>query len=80
MTINTGISPSIMRNQNPEALRAYAETIADFAQKLESAGLTKKILSTGISGGPENTVELYFRRYQPFQISDNAALKPQGAN
>ncbi len=79
LTINTGGNPALMQNENPETLKAYAETATYFGQNLESAGLSRKFLSVGLGGGAENTVELLFRRYQPFRVVDQAGAPVGGA-
>jgi len=64
--LNVAENPAGMQNRQPHKLGEAMERMAAIAIKIESAGLPVKQMSVGLQKGREGTVELLFRRYEPF--------------
>lgn len=59
-----------------------ADKIGRVSVKIEEAGLPRKLLSAGISEASQaqknDMIDLYFRRYQPFDLLDESKSKGDG--
>lgn len=66
MLINLKDNPAVLQNETPQDVGKSVEKVARYALQIESAGLPKKYLSAGVNQGPQDTIDLYFKRYQPF--------------
>lgn len=71
MLVNVPASPSRMQNEQPSSLKNPITKAGMLAQILETAGLPKKLYSTGLAQGKEGYVDIYFRRYEPFDPLGN---------
>ena len=66
MILNVPASPAKLLNENPEEINARVKKVTAFAKRLEDSGLPKKLVSAGVGEGEEGTIDLFFRRYMPF--------------
>ncbi len=66
--LNTQEDPAIYQKNSPELFSRDLKRVSGFAQKLEESGLDKKMVSAGMGVGKVGFVDLYFYRYQPFDI------------
>lgn len=66
MLINLNGNPAVVQNEAPQSISKNVTKVARYAMLIENAGLPKKYLSAGLGQGPEGTIDLYFKRYQPF--------------
>lgn len=66
MLINLPDNPASSQNEAPDIVQDNVLRVAEYAMKIEEAGLPKKYLSAGLGKGPAGTIDLYFKRYQPF--------------
>lgn len=72
MLINLADNPATLQNDAPETVQQNIRRVSGYAQMIEQAGLPKKYLSAGLGEGPAGTIDLYFKRYQPFNpLGDN---------
>lgn len=53
-------------SNDTQALKANMQKMAQFSMKLERSGIQKKLMSIGIARGKPGTIDIYFRRYEPF--------------
>ncbi len=66
MVVNLPISPAqALSEQNPEVFKT-TKSLAAIALRLEKAGLPKKLITTGLKQGDEGMIDIFFRRYEPF--------------
>ncbi len=66
MNLNVKGNPGKMQNDKPQELSAHIKKMSNIADRLEYAGLEKKLMSAGVQEGPENTVDLMFLRHAPY--------------
>ena len=66
MLINLADNPAAIQNDDPEEVTKNIRRVSGYAQAIEEIGLPKKYLSAGLGSGPAGTIDLFFRRYQPF--------------
>lgn len=66
MVMNIGANPASELNERPQEAIAAVTKAAGYAQKLETTGLPRRLVTTGLGAGEGGTVDLYFRRYAPF--------------
>ena len=66
MILNIEENPARFQNDSPQKMEAAIKKVSSFAEKLEAAGLPKKLVTSGVGQGEKETVDLYFRRYEPF--------------
>lgn len=64
--LNLPQNPSKLQKDQPQYMSGEIERVARYAKVLEDAGLPKTYVTPGVEEGPEGTVTLFFRRYQPF--------------
>ena len=60
--------PSIAQKQAPEQTRLAVKKSASYAALLEKEGLDPKLITSGLSKGPAQTITLVFKRYQPIKL------------
>lgn len=80
MVLNISESPSKVQSENPSVMHESLAEIAAIAQQLEESGLPKKLVTAGLGAGKEKNIDLYFRRYEPFNPMGDAppGQEPQG--
>ncbi|MCB1531622.1 MAG: hypothetical protein KDJ35_02020 [Alphaproteobacteria bacterium] len=66
MLINLDKNPATLQNETPQNVVQNVTRVAGYARLMEDAGLPKKYLSAGLSEGEPGTIDLYFKRYEPF--------------
>ncbi len=66
MILNMEQNPAKFQNERPQDMNAKIRKVAAFAEKLEEAGLPKKLVTSGVGQGKEGTIDLFFRRYEQF--------------
>ena len=66
MLINFEENPAVVQNEAPQSVSQNVAKVSRYALLIEGAGLPKKYMSAGLGQGPEGTIDLYFKRYQPF--------------
>lgn len=66
IVVNMKTNPAQVQNENPEAIKDKIKSTSRYAELIEAAGLSAKYLSVGLGQGDQDTVDLYFKRYQPF--------------
>ncbi len=66
MVLNVPKNPMKLQNDKPKAALDMVKTASSFSRGLERAGLPKKLMSSGIAVGKKGYIDLYFRRYEPF--------------
>lgn len=71
MLVNVPDAPSRMQNEQPSSLKTPLEQAGMLAQILERAGLPKKLYSAGLAQGKTGYIDIYFRRYEPFDPLGN---------
>lgn len=76
MLLNIDANPAQMQNEKPGELGASLKRISRIAQRLESAGLSPRLISAGVQKGKDGTVELLFRRHIPFNPLGEAHDQP----
>lgn len=69
--LNIGENPALLQNRQPKQMEATIKRMSRIARKIEDAGVTAKLLSTGMQKGDEGTVDLLFRRHIPFDPSED---------
>lgn len=69
--------PDLQNNEPAEALNAVRRS-AVYTQSLEDAGLPSKLVTAGLGAGPEETVDVYFHRYEPFRL-EGAETEEEGS-
>lgn len=68
VVLNLNDNPANVQNENAELMLSNLKSVASYAQVIENGGLPKKMLSAGLGSGPAQTIDLYFRRYEPFDL------------
>ena len=68
IVLNIPESPAQMQNEKPEKIMGHIQKAGLLTQKLEEAGLQKRFITAGLSEGKEGYLDLYFRRYEPFNL------------
>jgi len=71
VVINVSENPANMQNLNPEEMDRIIDRVGQFSRKLERAGMPQNLLSVGLQKGPEDEVEIFFRRHEPFPPSQS---------
>ncbi len=71
MVLNAKDAPAEMAKDNPEVLKSRIATIESFSKTLESFGLPKKFMSAGLRQGDPEMIDIYFKRYEPFNPLGN---------
>ncbi len=66
MMVNLRSAPALALANNDSQLPDISRRISRIAGVLEQAGLEKKLLETGLKGGDDGMVDLFFLRYEPF--------------
>lgn len=66
MILNIEANPAAAQNETPQLVDEKAKQVSGFAEKLAGAGLPEKMIAAGLGQGPDQTIDLYFRRYEPF--------------
>ena len=72
VTLNIGVSPAELQNDSPQNLNLFIEEVSSVVDRLEKMGVPNKLITSGLSGGNTETVELFFRThipFNPFQVS-----------
>jgi len=64
--MNSDENPAQLKNANPQELRQNVRQVGSVAQKLESQGLSQKLLTIGLTKGDTEFVDLIFTKYVPF--------------
>ncbi|MCB9996497.1 MAG: flagellar motor protein MotB [Rhodospirillales bacterium] len=64
--LNIEENPAQLQNQQPKKLSAVMKQMSRLAAKIEDAGLSTKLISTGLQKGRPGMVELLFRPHVPF--------------
>ena len=66
MLVNISANPGLMQLEDPQSLDRAASQVALFAEKLEEAGVPNRLMSAGLHKGPVETIDIYFRKYEPY--------------
>lgn len=66
MFLDMSVNPARMKNDEPQQFSALMKRMAGIAQRLESAGMPPKLLSTGFQKGDNGMVDIMFRPHIPF--------------
>lgn len=66
MALNVKGDPALLQNQEPKRMTSLMNRMSQIAEKVESAGLQKKLMSIGVKKGKARTVEILFRPHVPF--------------
>lgn len=69
--LNLPVTPAKFQNDSPKEALLRMKRVALYAQALEDAGLPKQFVTPGVTKGTEKFIDLYFRRYQPFNPLGN---------
>lgn len=77
MVLNMPESPAKAATDAPEGLNNVMRKAAVLAERLEKGGLPKKLLSTGVARGDVGMIDIYIRRYEPFNPAP--LLEPEEA-
>lgn len=78
MVMNLGENPAKVQNESPQDIERHTKKVAWYAQKIEEAGLPRKYVTAGLGVGEEKTIDLYFRRYEPFNPLGDSRDQPPG--
>jgi len=66
MVLNIRENPAALLNDEPLRSAALLRKMSGIAGKIEAAGLPQRLISAGVQKGPSDTVDLVFRRHEPF--------------
>lgn len=66
MVMNVKRGPAEGLNMQPLVIKEKIEKVSSYANTLEEAGLPKILVSSGLGTGPEDTIDIFFRRHVPF--------------
>lgn len=66
IVVNLENKPAFLQSKSPEIYNTNLKKAALFASSLESSGMQKKLMSVGLSKGSPGFVDIFFRRYEPF--------------
>lgn len=82
MVLSTAENPAELQASQPEQYKKLNAGIARIAAKLESAGMPARLISAGLEKGSADTVDLYFRRHEPFNpvVQNPSAAKDAVTN
>ncbi len=64
--LNLTQNPAALQGDTPQDSIKNIKRVSGYAKTIEDIGLPKKFISAGLGKGPEKTVDLFFKRYQPF--------------
>lgn len=68
MILNLSEDPAILQKNSPDEFISDLKRVSGFAEKLEKAGLPKKMVSAGAAKGDSGFIDIYFYRYKPFDM------------
>ncbi len=68
MVLNLPEDPAIFQKTSPEEFISDLKRVSSFAEKLEKAGLPKKMVSAGAAKGERGFIDIYIYRYKPFDM------------
>lgn len=68
--LKTKKNPAEVQNQAPSQLSQRIDLAAGFSSKLETQGMPQKLLNIGVSKGNPDFVELVFKKYIPFSLTE----------
>ncbi len=74
MVLNLNGNPAELQNSDPVRIRTAGKKVSGFAAKIEEAGLPPYLVTAGLGDGESQTIDLYFRRYEPF---NPVGVKPE---
>jgi len=77
VVVHVSENPANMQNLQPAEMDRIINRVGQFSRKLEEAGMPQNLLSIGLQKGPEDEVELFFRRHEPFSPSQDNLEQPQ---
>lgn len=66
MVLHTDDSPAEVQNEKPAVMKETIDKGGQLARRLENVGLSKRLMSIGVSEGDPEKITLYFRRHTPF--------------
>lgn len=66
MVLNIDKPAAIKAKDDPQNLKKDIQKVTGFAEKLEAAGVPVKLVSAGVVQGDPLMIDIYFKRYQPF--------------
>lgn len=64
--LHTQEEPAVLYATDPENLQARMRQVARFTENLENAGMPTQLVTSALSQGDPEYIDLYFRRYVPF--------------
>lgn len=79
MVLNIPATPANAVSDAPEMLRKNLRKIALISKRIEENGVPKKLISSGLSQGEEDIIDIYFRRYEPFNPTGIDGITPSEA-
>ncbi len=77
MVLNIEANPATQKNNAPDTLTKNIQKVSTYTQTLERSGLPNRLMTAGLGKGDPKTIELYFRRHEPF--SPVNAVEPSNA-
>lgn len=66
--LKTPGNPANLYNEDSSRMSAPLRRVANYAEKVEEFGLPSKLVTAGIIGAKEESIQIIFRRYQPLNI------------
>lgn len=64
--LNVPDAPARLQNTKPKQMLDKAVRSALYARILEEAGLPRTLVTAGVNEGPDDTIDLFFKHYEPF--------------
>lgn len=77
MMLNIDMTPAEMQNKEPQRMMSLIKSISGIAEKVETAGMPRKLVSIGLARGEKDTVDIYFRRHIPYSPVATTAMPSQ---
>ncbi len=71
MVFNIPEDPTVLSQSQPDEFMQALRRVSTLATTLENKGIPKKMISAGLKTGQTGFVDLYFYRYEPFELPSN---------
>lgn len=69
MVLNISEGPARQMRNTPVEFQQELRRVGGYALLLEESGMPKKMITAGLAQGESGYIDLYFRRYQPFDLN-----------
>lgn len=66
--LKTSGNPAKSYNENASNIAASLRRVSNYAEQIEEFGLPSKLVTAGVMGANEESIQLIFRRYQPLNV------------